>query len=107
MTFLLLLCVLGALTAGLFFGRGFADAHRQGRSPALPVLGHAAVSAVLVMLSVLFDTSELGLLWMMVATASLAGLALGALFLDTVLPRPLVAAVPSRNEGHGRSVQSV
>ncbi|CAM4403441.1 hypothetical protein [Deinococcus marmoris] len=94
MTFPLLLCVLSALSAGLYFGRGFAGAHRRGQNLLRPVLPHLALSAVLVALSVLLDGSELGLLWMAVATASLLGLALGAL-----LPHPLVAAAPAPRQG--------
>lgn len=94
MTFPLLLCVLGALSAGLYFGRGFAGAHRRGQNLLRPVLPHLALSAVLVALSVLLDGTELGLLWMAVATASLLGLALGAL-----LPQPLVAAAPAPRQG--------
>ncbi|OLV17372.1 hypothetical protein [Deinococcus marmoris] len=94
MTFPLLLCVLSALSAGLYFGRDFAEAHRRGQNLLRSVLLHFAVSAVLVALSVWLDGTELGLLWMTVATASLLGLALGAL-----LPRPLVAAAPAPRRG--------
>ncbi|MFK7603150.1 hypothetical protein ACI3L1_13165 [Deinococcus sp. SM5_A1] len=94
MTFPLLLCVLSALSTGLYFGRDFAEAHRRGQNLLRSVLPHFAVSAVLVVLSIWLDGTELGLLWMTVATASLLGLALGAL-----LPRPLVAAVPAPRQG--------
>lgn len=75
----LLLCMLIAVTSGLHFGRRFLQAYLTGRSPLLPALAHMAISAVLMVLSVLVDTTPSAMLWMIVATASMAGLALGAL----------------------------
>ncbi|PNY80905.1 hypothetical protein [Deinococcus koreensis] len=88
MTIPLLLCTLIAVTSGLHFGRGFLQAHLRGGNLLIPALAHMAVSAALMVLSVLLDESQTGMMWMIVATGSMAGLALGAL-----LPvRPLVTA---------------
>lgn len=79
MTLPLILCTLIALTSGLHFGRQFAAAHRRSGNMLIPVLAHMAVSAALMVLSVLLDNTEANLLWMIVATASMSGLAIGAL----------------------------
>lgn len=88
MTLPLLLCTLIAVTSGLHFGRGFLQAHVRGGNLIIPALAHMAVSATLMVLSVLLDNSPSGMMWMVVATGSMAGLALGAL-----LPTRTVAAV--------------
>lgn len=94
MTLPLLLCTLIAVTSGLHFGRGFLQAHGSGGNLIIPALAHMAVSAALMVLSVLLDTSHSGMMWMVVATGSMAGLALG-----TLLPARPVAAVHTHTEG--------
>lgn len=79
MTIPLLLCTLIAVTSGLHFGRGFLQAHLCRGNLLIPALAHMAVSAALMVLSVLLDESQTGMLWMIVATGSMAGLALGTL----------------------------
>lgn len=79
MTLPLVLCTLIALTSGLHFGREFAAEHRNKGNMLIPVMAHIALSAVLMVVSVLLDQSETSLLWMIVATGSMGGLAIGAL----------------------------
>lgn len=79
MTLPLLLCTLIALISGLHAGRSFFTAHVQGGNLMIPALAHMAVSAALMVLSVLLDTTTGNMMWMVVATASMAGLGLGAL----------------------------
>jgi hypothetical protein len=79
MTVPLLLCIMIALVSGLHAGRGFLRAHLQGGNLVIPALAHMAVSAALMVLSVLLDTTDGTMMWMIVATASMAGLGLGAL----------------------------
>ncbi|GHF52348.1 hypothetical protein HNQ07_003156 [Deinococcus metalli] len=92
----LLLCILIALVSGLHAGRGFLRAHLQGGNMVIPALAHMAVSAALMVLSVLLDTTDGNLLWMIVATASMAGLGLGALLPSH--PAPVAAEVPAQTE---------
>ena len=99
MTLPLLLCTLIAVTSGLHFGRGFLQAHLHQGNLIIPALAHMAVSATLMVLSVLLDESTGGLMWMVVATGSMGGLALGAL-----LPTRRVAAV--QIEGGGAPAES-
>ena len=75
----LFLCIMIALVSGLHAGRSFLKAHVNGGNLVIPALAHMAVSAALMVLSVLLDTSDGNMLWMIVATASMAGLGLGAL----------------------------
>lgn len=80
MTLPLLLCTLIALTSGLHFGHRFAQAHRAGRSLLPAVTAHSAIATALIVLTVLLDPTDTGLLWLAVAAASLISLALGALW---------------------------
>lgn len=91
MTLPLILCTLIALTSGLHFGREFAQMHRTGSNMILPVLAHAAVSAALMVVSVLLDQTPGNMIWMIVAIASMGGMAIGALM-------PERRVVPARQQ---------
>ncbi|MFT2721024.1 hypothetical protein ACMT4L_13595 [Deinococcus sp. A31D244] len=91
MTFPLMLCAMIALFSGLHFGRRFAQAHRDGGNIVLPALAHGVIAAPLMVLTVLMDPTEAGLLWMAVALTALMSLALGAL-----LPAPAAAGRAAR-----------
>ncbi|WP_309573295.1 hypothetical protein [Deinococcus sp.] len=75
----LFLCIMIALVSGLHAGRSFLKAHLEGGNMVIPALAHMAVSAALMVLSVLLDTTDTNMLWMIVATGSMAGLGLGAM----------------------------
>ncbi|GAA0510610.1 hypothetical protein [Deinococcus depolymerans] len=91
----LLLCALIALTSGVHFGRRFARAHADGGNLALPALAHGVIVTPLMILTVLLDPTGGSVLWMGVAGAALAGLAVGAL---RPLPQvaPVVSLAPQR-----------
>ncbi|MFC3832624.1 MULTISPECIES: hypothetical protein [Deinococcus] len=95
MTVPVLLCTLIALISGLHAGRSFFTAHVRGGNLMIPALAHMAVSAALMVLSVLLDTTASNMMWMVVATASMAGLGLGALMPVRHAP---VAAAPVQVE---------
>ncbi|NTY00472.1 hypothetical protein [Deinococcus sp. JMULE3] len=88
MTLPLLLCTLIALTSGLHFGTRFAQAHRAGLNLLPSVSAHGLIATALIVLTVLLDPTDAGLLWLAVATTSLASLALGALW-PTPTTRPV------------------